>query len=94
MKILGIEFAPLLIPLERRMQTFAVSFWISSFLFMGLAMALLMLYLLVYTRLWFLSIAYFSWLIYDRDTCNRGGRRWQWVREWSIWKHFRNFFSH
>ena len=94
-KFLGIEFAPRMLPWERRMQTVAVFFWISSFLFGGLLTTMVLAYLFFYTRLWFLTVLYLTWVVYDLDTCNRGGRSgWvcDFVRGWRIWKHYRNFF--
>ena len=94
-KIFGVEFAPFFLPLERRMQTFAVLYWMSTFLFFGPVFVLLSLYLFLYTRLWFLPVLYYTWLVYDLDTCNRGGRTGWWVRfvrGWRLWRHYRNFF--
>ena len=48
-KIFGMDFAPLLLPLERRLQTFAVFYWISAMLFQGLIVTSLGLYLFFYT---------------------------------------------
>ena len=79
-KIFGVEFAPFFLPLERRMQTFAVLYWMSTFLFFGPVFVLLSLYLFFYTRLWFLPVLYYTWLVYDLDTCNRGGRTGWWMR--------------
>lgn len=44
-KIMGVEFAPLRIPLKRRLQTFAVWQWTLSFLFLGLLCLGFMIYL-------------------------------------------------
>ena len=92
------EFAPASIPLERRLQTFAVLYWISSILFQvklrlrlkldqinwksylnlvlfqGLLVTIVLLYLFIYTSYWWISVLYATWLVYDLDTCNRGGR--------------------
>ena len=92
MKILGVRFAPWRIPLRRRMQTFAVGFWICTFVFMGLSALFLLTYLFLFTRFWWISVAYCTWFWYDKDICNRGGRPWQWVRKWQIWRHFRDYF--
>jgi hypothetical protein len=35
LKFFGLEFAPLYIPIERRLQTLAVFMWMSFFLFLG-----------------------------------------------------------
>ena len=75
MKLAGMEFAPLSIPKERRLQTFAVLFWISSFLFMGPVVFALMVYLVLYSRFYWVSLFYLAWYIADRDTSETGGRR-------------------
>ena len=72
-KIFGIDFAPFLLPLERRLQTFAVLYWISAMLFQGLITTILGLYLFFYTSYWWISILYITWMVYDLDTCNRQG---------------------
>jgi len=94
-KLLGIEFAPTVLTLERRMQTVAVLYWICNFLFFGLFFTSIMVILFFFTTYWYIPVAYFTWMIYDLDTCNRGGRTGWWldfVRGWRIWKHYANFF--
>jgi len=94
-EFLGIEFAPFFLPLERRLQTLAVMYWILTYLTAGLLSSLLLLYLLFYTKYWWVSVLYFSWMVYDKNTCNKGGRA-QWAvdigRRWTLWKHYANFF--
>ncbi|XP_066964502.1 2-acylglycerol O-acyltransferase 2-like isoform X1 [Macrobrachium rosenbergii] len=85
-------FAPINIPLDRRLQTFAALFWMSTFLFMGLGAAILLLYLFLYTQFWWFPVCYFTWYLGDRTICDRGGRRFYWFRHWVLWKHFRNYF--
>lgn len=75
MKFFGIEYAPLLIPFERRRQTWAVFVWIGSFFFMGPAAVVFLLYLLFYTKYYFLTLLYLAWYIADRETPERGSRR-------------------
>ncbi|XP_067668805.1 2-acylglycerol O-acyltransferase 2-like isoform X2 [Haliotis asinina] len=91
MKILGIEFAPLRIPLERRLQTVAVYQFTLSFLFLGFSCLFLAFYLL-FTRFYYISLIYLVWYYYDRHQSTHGGRRVQWVRKWKMWKYFANFF--
>jgi hypothetical protein len=90
-KILGIEFAPLHIPMERRLQTLAVQQWTFSFLFLGFGCLFIMAYLL-FTSLYWIPLLYFAYFVYDRKKAARGGRRWQWVREWTLWKYFQQYF--
>lgn len=79
MKIFGIDYAPLLIPLERRRQTFAVFFWIGSFFFMGPIVFLTLLYMFFFTRLYFIPLLYLAWYIADKDTPECGGRRYRFL---------------
>ncbi|XP_040828800.1 2-acylglycerol O-acyltransferase 3-like [Ochotona curzoniae] len=47
---------------------------------------------LFFTRLWFLSVLYLTWLYLDRNTPSQGGRRLDCLRSWSMWKHQRDYF--
>ncbi|XP_061665146.1 2-acylglycerol O-acyltransferase 2-B isoform X2 [Syngnathoides biaculeatus] len=86
-----IRFAPLSVPLRRRLQTAAVLQWIFSFL--GLAQCCLATFILLsFSSWWTLAFLYAGWLWLDRDTPNRGGRRCPWIRRWSVWEHFRDYF--
>ncbi|KAJ8416594.1 hypothetical protein AAFF_G00324720 [Aldrovandia affinis] len=86
-----IEFAPLNIPLRRRLQTAAVVQWVFSFL--ALAQCCLAVYILVcVSRWWLLAMLYAGWLYLDRDTPITGGRRSHWVRNWPVWQYFRDYF--
>nr|XP_057924094.1 2-acylglycerol O-acyltransferase 1 isoform X3 [Doryrhamphus excisus] len=86
-----IRFAPLNVPLRRRLQTVAVLQWIFSFL--GLAQCCLAAFvLLLFSTWWTVALFYVGWLWLDRDTPSLGGRRSHWVRSWSIWEYFRDYF--
>lgn len=86
-----IEFAPLNIPLRRRLQTASVVQWVFSFL--ALAQCCLAGFILLcLSRWWLLAALYAGWLYLDRDTPTTGGRRSQWVRRWAIWQYFRDYF--
>ncbi|XP_076010841.1 2-acylglycerol O-acyltransferase 2-A [Genypterus blacodes] len=88
---MGIEFAPLNIPLRRRLQTAAVLQWVFSFL--ALAQCCLATFiLLALSDWWMLVLLYAGWLWLDWDTPTCGGRRSQWVRTWSMWDYFRDYF--
>ena len=65
MELFGVKFAPILIPLERRLQTFAVLFWITTFLFMGPLSTSILVWLL-WTKYRWITILYITWVIYDR----------------------------
>lgn len=73
-KIFGIEFAPINIPLERRLQTIAAAFWLFScvgfnFLFCGIGLFMLT------TKYYWIIILYGLWYYYDLDCGENGGRR-------------------
>ncbi|XP_069042865.1 2-acylglycerol O-acyltransferase 1 [Lepisosteus oculatus] len=86
-----IEFAPLHVPLQRRLQTAAVVQWVFSFL--ALAQCCLAVFvLLCLSDYWPLALLYVGWMYIDRDTPVTGGRRCYWVRNWAIWRYFRDYF--
>ncbi len=72
-QVLGVRFAPLLIPFERRLQTLAVFLWISIFLFMG-GLTTTILVVLALTPYKWITILYVTWVIYDWNTPYKGGR--------------------
>jgi len=93
--LFGIEFAPIILPLERRLQTLAVFVWIWSIIFLGAVSTFVLLYMVAWTRFWWVALAYFTWMIVDRKTAEHGGRSDRiktWVRGWSLWKHYVNYF--
>ncbi|KAJ8281920.1 hypothetical protein COCON_G00044390 [Conger conger] len=86
-----IEFAPLNIPLRRRLQTTSVVQWVFSFL--ALAQCCLAGFILLcLSQWWLLAMLYAGWLYLDKDTPTTGGRRSQWVRSWTVWQYFRDYF--
>ncbi|XP_072474046.1 2-acylglycerol O-acyltransferase 1 [Notamacropus eugenii] len=86
-----VQFAPINIPLERRLQTAAVLQWLFSFLLLGQLCCGLFV-ILLYKNYWFLYVPYLTWLYFDWKTPDLGGRRFEWVRNWTIWKYFREYF--
>ncbi|XP_037324420.1 2-acylglycerol O-acyltransferase 2 [Pungitius pungitius] len=86
-----IDFAPMKVPMQRRLQTAAVVQWVFSFL--GLAPTCIVLFFyLLFTRLWLISVLYAVWWFFDYDTPSRGGRRVSWLCNLSIWKYMRDYF--
>ncbi|XP_057612588.1 2-acylglycerol O-acyltransferase 2 [Chionomys nivalis] len=86
-----VEFAPLSVPWERRLQTFAVLQWVFSFL--ALAQICIAIFIgLLFTRFWLFSVLYATWLFLDWDKPRQGGRTSQFVRRWTIWKYMRDYF--
>ncbi|XP_022202789.1 2-acylglycerol O-acyltransferase 2-A [Nilaparvata lugens] len=90
--LFGIKFAPVIVPLERRLQTLAVATWfifMTSSSFMGF---MLCVYLLLYTRFYIPTLIYIFWTWYDKGIAEKGGRRLSWVRKLTWWKYFYNYF--
>ena len=87
-----ISFAPLCIPLRRRIQTFAVL--LGVFLaFLAHALGLLTWILLFFSNLWPISVIYASIVIlFDRNTPSKGGRRLWFIRQSCIWRYFCDYF--
>jgi len=94
MKILGIEFAPVFIPITRRLQTFAVIAWPASLTILPMVLIILFL-ILLFTPLFWVTVALVTWYVFDiyiRDTSSRGGRRIPAVRRSVLWRLFRDYF--
>lgn len=76
MEILGVKFAPLNVPLRRRLETLSAAIWIVFLGFGDLIGYILTAYILFCTvTLRYLLLLYFVWMYYDWNTCTRGGRR-------------------
>jgi len=94
--VLEVQFAPLRIPLKRRLQTLAV---ISYTLLFTVApiLSTILFFVVLFSPAFFIAIAYFTWIVYDyyiRNTSSRGGggRRWEAFRKAAIWKYFAEYF--
>ncbi|XP_076288415.1 2-acylglycerol O-acyltransferase 1 [Lasioglossum baleicum] len=96
MEILGVRFAPLNVPLRRRLETLSAALVIILLGFGDLLGYLLTVYLLFYTEtLRYFVLLYFVWMYYDWDTCNQGGRgyRWtSWLRNCAWMRYVCNYF--
>ncbi len=90
-KVLGVEFAPLNIPLQRRIQTVAVLHYLFCFLFSPFFCIALACKLLL-SNYWWILVLYGIWYLYDEATPRRGGRPSAWFRDFPIWRHFRDYF--
>jgi hypothetical protein len=92
MKVLGVELAPLNIPIERRKQTTAVLFFVFLFL-QGLSLIGISLFIyLLFTDYYYFSLLYAIWYYFDMDRSHKGGRMVKWAKRWQIWKYFRDYF--
>ncbi|XP_078401143.1 2-acylglycerol O-acyltransferase 2-A-like [Cetorhinus maximus] len=86
-----INFAPLRIPLRRRVQTAAVIQWVFSFLALALCCIALFI-ILLFSCFWFVPVLYATWWFWDRKTPYQGGRRSHFVQNLRLWGHFRDYF--
>ncbi|XKL69075.1 hypothetical protein PGB90_006844 [Kerria lacca] len=91
-RIFGIEFVPLRIPWKQRLQTIAVAFLL--FLTIGVMVISipLILYVLIFTKYWYIWMVYVVWIIYDRKTPYRGGRKLTILRNSKIFKYASDYF--
>lgn len=93
MKVMGIRFAPFYIPLSRRLQTLAAGAAFATMIFGGVAGAIFLIYLILYTHHWPEALMYLIWAyVIDTDTPERGGRRMEWVRDWAWWRYVKEYF--
>ena len=73
-KIGPVEFAPLSIPLERRLQTLSALWFSGMTFFFPFFNVFLIYYILFYTNYWWLLVLYAIWYYLDFETPKRGGR--------------------
>ncbi|RVE50481.1 hypothetical protein evm_004906 [Chilo suppressalis] len=88
---LGLQWAPVDIPMERRLQTLAAAGWIFLVLF-GEGFSIYLAIKLLYSQYWYLGILYAAWMLNDIDICHKGGRKFDWVRNWSWWRYYCDYF--
>ncbi|KAK9402587.1 2-acylglycerol O-acyltransferase 2-A-like [Crotalus adamanteus] len=86
-----IEFAPLYIPWERRLQTASVLQWVFTFLCMAQCSIALFI-LLLFTRFWLISALYAVWWAFDWDTPSKGGRSSHRMQNSVIWRYMKDYF--
>ncbi|XP_068013715.1 diacylglycerol O-acyltransferase 2-like [Melanerpes formicivorus] len=73
------------------LQLLSVLQWVLSFLLLGTVSLVVLIYLL-FTSFWPIPVLYLAWVIFDWDTPENGGRRLPCLRQWSVWRHFRDYF--
>eukprot|EP01102_Stenamoeba_stenopodia_P005790 TRINITY_DN16516_c0_g1_i1.p1 TRINITY_DN16516_c0_g1~~TRINITY_DN16516_c0_g1_i1.p1 ORF type:complete len:326 (+),score=42.05 TRINITY_DN16516_c0_g1_i1:101-1078(+) len=84
-----VHFAPLRVPLRRRVQT-ACCLFICLLPFILISLNLIALFNAV---LWPFYIAYLLWIIIaDSKASRTGNRTSKWVRHWAVFKYFREYF--
>uniref|UniRef100_A0A3P9D9Q2 Acyltransferase n=1 Tax=Maylandia zebra TaxID=106582 RepID=A0A3P9D9Q2_9CICH len=77
--------------MEKHLQVISVMQWVISFLALGAACTALLIYIFC-TDCWLIAAIYIAWLIFDWNTPKQGGRRSSWVRNWTVWTYFRDYF--
>jgi len=92
MSFLNIEFAPLRIPLRRRLQTLAVSYLLFTFFHITSVVSFFALLYLLFTSFYWITLIYAFYYYIDFDRCEKGGYNLSFLRKWPIWKHFRDYF--
>ncbi|EHB08545.1 2-acylglycerol O-acyltransferase 1, partial [Heterocephalus glaber] len=51
----------------------------------------IMIILIIY-NCWFLYLPYLTWLYFDWRPPEQGDRRSNWIRSWTLWKYFKDYF--
>lgn len=90
-RILGVEFAPLYVPTERRLQTLAMCYHL-SFTFVWPILVIILPIYLAFTCLWPLVPLYAIWMFYDRNSPHCGGYPSKWFRTQIIHKYMADYF--
>ncbi|XP_050523981.1 2-acylglycerol O-acyltransferase 2-A-like isoform X2 [Daktulosphaira vitifoliae] len=97
MGVKDIEFAPLCIPLSRRLETLSVAIMTSLFLFTGISGTIILVYIILCTRFWWFGLAYISWMIIDRNIASSGNPSYYYrirnIRNWTLWVLVRRYFK-
>jgi 2-acylglycerol O-acyltransferase 2 len=83
----SVRWAPLRIPIQRRLQMLAVCSWI-SLVFLCITAFIVFS---TYKFLWPLLIAYVTFVYTDKAP-ESGGRRFESARRWKVWKYFAGYF--
>ena len=89
-----VKFAPLWLPLERRLQTLVVVLCTGIMTFLPVLCTLTFI-LLLFSPFFLVAIGYLFWIVYDvmiRRTSSRGGRRIEVLRHARFWHYLRDFF--
>ncbi|KAL0833004.1 hypothetical protein ABMA28_001124 [Loxostege sticticalis] len=88
---LGVKWAPTNLPMNRRLQTLAATGWICLVL-IGEGLSIYLAIQLLYSSYWYLGILYAAWMLNDIEICHKGGRKFEWVRNWAWWRYYRDYF--
>lgn len=88
----SVEFAPLSIPLPRRLQTLVI-FCTTLGLLFGPLFSSIFFVAALFTPLCVVVVVYGAyWFMFDYDISSRGGRRFEFMRQLPIWKYYCEYF--
>merc|ERR550534_900145 len=91
-RLFGVTFAPVLIPLARRLQTLSV-IWILTVILSGPFVALILTYILFTSETYrWLVILYGAMLIYQQDIPYTGGMDKLWLRNFLAFNYITDYF--
>ncbi|VVC40857.1 Diacylglycerol acyltransferase [Cinara cedri] len=92
MKLKDVEFAPLCVPLTRRLETLAAASWIYLVVFGPLTGWFTLLYIIINTQYWWLGLMYLIWIYIDRSVAWSHKIRFTIMRRLTWWTYFKNYF--
>jgi diacylglycerol O-acyltransferase-2 len=91
--IFDIKLNAISLALESIKQTLAAMFIV--YWLMGpnmILMTVFLIYVLFFSSYKWLGVAYTMWYVYDMGAAERGGRYSTWARQWTVYRHFTNYF--
>ncbi|XP_061265820.1 acyl-CoA wax alcohol acyltransferase 2 [Bos indicus] len=78
--------------LKISLEVFAIFQWALSAFVIVITVIAVNLYLVVFTPYWPVTVLMLTWLAFDWKTPERGGRRFNCVRKWCLWKQYCDYF--
>ncbi|XP_036127697.1 acyl-CoA wax alcohol acyltransferase 2 [Molossus molossus] len=85
-------FLPSKKDLKTTLEVFALFQWTFSALIIATLIIFVNVYLLLFTRYWPVPVLIIIWLAFDWKTQERGGRRFNFMRSFCLWNHYRDYF--
>ncbi|KRZ58438.1 Diacylglycerol O-acyltransferase 2 [Trichinella nativa] len=73
------------------MEILLLSFYVALFL-CPYFVCCFIIYVVFFTRYWWLIALYTIWMVFDYSTSKRGSRPTHFIRKWKIWNYFRDYF--
>ena len=87
-----IHWAPISVPIRRRLQTFSIAIQVFSFTVFPIICIILPIYILFFTKYWPIMAAYFCWYLADFNTPENGGRDIPLARNFPFWRPMASYF--